>query len=138
MKEVNHLEEMICNEMRKINSQGELNPASLQVVNIVIDILKDIYEIKVMEQQLSYPEEGSYRNGYNNSYGNMYPNNGHSMGMGSYNSYGSGRNIYYDNGYSRHTATDQMINKLEAMMQDASSSKDKNIIQHCIDELKNQ
>lgn len=138
MKEVNHLEEMICGELRKINSQGELNPASLQVVNVVIDVLKDIYEIKVMEQQLAYPEEGSYRNGYDNSYRNMYSNNGHLMDMNSYNSYGSGRNIYYDNGYSRHTATDQMINKLEAMMQDASSSKDKNIIQHCIDELKNQ
>ena len=54
-----------------------------------------------------------------------------------YDSYNHRNNSYgYDNGYSRHTATDQMINKLEMMMQDASS-KDKATIQRCIEELKN-
>lgn len=67
------------------------------------------------------PSYGYYDNSYN-SYNNRDGRN---------NSYG------YDNGYSRHTATDQMVNKLEMMMQDATS-KDKATIQRCIDELKRQ
>lgn len=89
-------------------------------------------EITEKEEQMGYNDEGSYRNGYNNSYNhyNRYNNNS-SYNRGYGNSYG------YDNGYSRHTATDQMINKLEMMMQDATS-KDKATIQRCIEELKNQ
>lgn len=72
-------------------------------------------------------------NGYNrmNASHNYYDNNYASYNRGRNNGYG------YDNGYSRHTATDQMINKLEMMMQDATS-KDKATIQRCIEELKNQ
>lgn len=40
--------------------------------------------------------------------------------------------------FSRHTATEKMINELEMMMKDAETSKKKNTIQRCIDELKNK
>ena len=130
MKELESLKDMLCDEVRKINSQGELNPTTLQVADTVVDIIKDIMEITEKEEQMGYNDEGSYRSGYNNSYNhyNRYNNNS-SYNRGYGNSYG------YDNGYSRHTAADQMINKLEMMMQDANS-KDKATIQRCIEELR--
>ena len=120
MKELEHLKNMLCDEVRKINAQGELNPTTLGIADTVVDIIKDIMEISEKEEHMGYNDESSYRVGYNTRPSYNHYNN----------SYG------YDNGYSRHTATDQMINKLEMMMQDASS-KDKAIIQRCIEELKN-
>lgn len=133
MKELDNLKNMLCDEVRKINAQGELNPTTLEVADTVVDIIKDIYEIYEKEEKMGYNEEGSYRNNYGGSYNRMdssynhYDNN--------YGSYNRNRNNGYDNGYSRHTATDQMINKLEMMMQDATS-KDKATIQRCIEELR--
>ena len=137
MKELDCLKDMLCDEVRKINSQGELNPTTLQVADTVVDIIKDIMEICEKEEQMGYNDEGSYRNGYGNGYNRM--NASHNYYDNNYASYNRGRNngYGYDNGYSRHTATDQMINKLEMMMQDATS-KDKATIQRCIEELKNQ
>ncbi len=130
MKELDNLKNMLCDEVRKINAQGELNPTTLEIADTVVDIIKDIMDICEKEERMGYDEEGSYRGGYNNSYNhyNRYNNNS-SYNRGYGNSYG------YDNGYSRHTATDQMINKLEMMMQDANS-KDKATIQRCIEELR--
>ena len=132
MKELEHLKNMLCDEVRKINAQGELNPTTLEIADTVVDIIKDIMEITEKEGRMGYNDEGSYRGNYNYntrpSY-NYYDNG--------YDSYNHRNNSYgYDNGYSRHTATDQMIDKLEMMMQDASS-KDKATIQRCIEELKN-
>ena len=137
MKELECLKDMLYDEVRKINSQGELNPTTLQVADTVVDIIKDIIDICEKEEKMGYNDEGSYRNNYGNSYNRMNPS--YNYYDNSYGSYNRGReNSYgYDNGYSRHTATDQMIGKLEMMMQDATS-KDKATIQRCIEELKNQ
>ena len=134
MKELDYLKEMLCDEVRKINAQGELNPTTLEVADTVVDIIKDIYEICEKEEHMGYSDEGSYRNDYGNLYNRMNPSYNHYDN--NYGSYNRNRNNYgYDNGYSRHTATDQMINKLEMMMQDAAP-KDKTTIQRCIEELK--
>lgn len=132
MKELEHLKNMLCDEVRKINAQGELNPTTLEIADTVVDIIKDIMEISEKEGRMGYNDEGSYRGNYN--YNTRPPYNYYDNG---YDSYNHRNNSYgYDNGYSRHTATDQMIDKLEMMMQDASS-KDKATIQRCIEELKN-
>ena len=137
MKELDCLKDMLCDEVRKINSQGELNPTTLQVADTVVDIIKDIMDICEKEEKMGYGDEGSYRNGYDN-YNRMNPSrNYYDNNYGSYNNRNRMNSYGYDNGYSRHTATDQMIDKLEMMMQDATS-KDKATIQRCIEELKNQ
>ena len=137
MKELDCLKDMLCDEVKKINAQGELNPTTLQVADTVVDIIKDIMEIYEKEERMGYTDDSSYRNGYANSYNHPVPT--HNYYDNNYASYNRGRNngYGYDNGYSRHTATDQMIDKLEMMMQDATS-KDKATIQRCIEELKNQ
>ncbi len=137
MKELDCLKDMLCDEVRKINSQGELNPTTLQVADTVVDIIKDIMDISEKEEHMGYSDEGSYRNNYNN-YNRMNPShNYYDNSYGSYNNRNRMNSYGYDNGYSRYTVTDQMIDKLEMMMQDATS-KDKATIQRCIEELKNQ
>lgn len=137
MKELDCLKDMLCDEVRKINAQGELNPTTLEVADTVVDIIKDIMDICEKEERMGYDEESSYRGDYSNY--RMNPSYGYyDNSYNSYNNRGARNNSYgYDNGYSRHTATDQMVNKLEMMMQDATS-KDKVTIQRCIDELKRQ
>ena len=137
MKELDCLKDMLCDEVKKINAQGELNPTTLQVADTVVDSIKDIMEIYEKEERMGYTDDSSYRNGYTNNYNHPVPT--HNYYDNNYGSYNRNRNnsYGYDNGYSRHTATDQMIGKLEMMMQDATS-KDKATIQRCIDELKNQ
>lgn len=140
MKELDNLKNMLCDEVRKINAQGELNPTTLEVADTVVDIIKDIMDICEKEERMGYNEEGSFRDGYSNY--RMNPSYGYYDNNNSYNNHNNYNRNYnnsygYDNGYSRHTATDQMVNKLEMMMQDATS-KDKATIQRCIDELKRQ
>lgn len=145
MKELEYLKEMLCDEVRKINSQGELTPTTLEIADTVVDIIKDIIEITEKEEKMGYGGEMSYRGEYNGSYrspytsySNNWQDNNHSSWSNNYNSYNNGNNRGYDSGYSRHTATEQMIEKLEIMKQDASSSQDKSVIQRCIDELRNK
>lgn len=140
MKDLDCLKEMLYNEIRKINSQGELTPTTLEIADTVVDIIKDIMDISEKEERMGYGGEMSYRGEYNGSYRSpymSYSNNWQDNNHGSWsNNYSNNRG--YDSGYSRHTATEQMIDKLEMMKQDASSSQDKSVIQRCIDELKNR
>lgn len=96
-----------------------------------------------MEQygDYGYDDEASYRRGMSRTNQNYRMNDNyynHPMNYDYSNRGMSYRNDYYDNGYSRHTATEKMINELEMMMKDAETSKEKNTIQRCIDELKNK
>lgn len=49
----------------------------------------------------------------------------------------SGRR-YSRDGYSRHTAKEKMIEKLETMMDSATNEKERNAIMNCIEELEGQ
>ena len=143
MRELDCLKEMLCDEVRKINSQGELTPATLEIADTVVDIIKDIMEINEKEEQMSYGGEMSYRGEYNGNYKTPYVQHydNYSSRSNNYNSYNNRNdwnNTSYDSGYSRHTITEKMINKLEMMMQDATSAQDRSVIQQCIDKLKNQ
>ena len=143
MKELYRLKEMLCDEIKQITEQGKLTSASLQAADTIVDVIKDIDTIEAMEQygDYDYDDEASYRRGMSRTNQNYRMNDNyynHPMNYDYSNRGMSYRNDYYDNGYSRHTATEKMINELEMMMKDAETSKEKNTIQRCIDELKNK
>ena len=69
-----------------------------------------------------YSEHQSYRRGRDARTGRYV-----SRDRGSYDD--------YSRGYSRHTEKERMIEKLEDMMEDAVSEKEKRAIQRCIDQL---
>ena len=132
MKELDYLKDMLCNELKKITQQGDFTTSTLETSFKIVDMLKDIAKIEEIEGHQSYEKDGSYgywgvgngwRMPYNDNY--SYGNNMHRGG-----GYG------YDNSYSRMTSTDKMMNELQMMMDETTSSRDKGILQRAMEELK--
>lgn len=137
MKELEYLEEMLCGEIKKITQQGDFTTSSLETAYKIVDMLKDIAEYEEKKGYQTYGKEGSYgywglgyggRMPYNDNY--SYGNNGMNISRGYRGSYG------YDNGYSRMSSTDKMMDELQMMMDESTSARDKAIIQRALDELK--
>lgn len=135
MKELDYLKDMLCAEIKKITQQNDFTTSTLETSYKIVDMLKDIEEIQEKESTHQYEKEGSYgywgvgyggRMPYNDRY--SYGNNGMNNGGG--NSYG------YDNGYSRMSSSDKMMNELQMMMDESTSARDKAIIQKALDELR--
>ena len=84
---------------------------------------------------LSVEKDGSY--GYwGVGYGGRMPyNDRYSYGNNNMNMGGRG-NYAYDDGYSRMSSSDKMMNELQMMMDESTSARDKAIIQRALDELK--
>lgn len=80
-----------------------------------------------------YSEEGSYRRGRDRM-GRFTSRDGGSYEASNRDSYdASNRGAY--RGYSRHTAKERMMGKLEAMLQDAQTEKERMAIRQCLEEL---
>ena len=158
MRALNELKEMLEDDVRKITKKGDISPDELNNVYKAIDIIKDVETIKAMREH-GYSQEGSYEGSYN-SYGSYQNSNrrpyyaydggsmdggnsmGNSMAGNSMNSYarrgrdGDGDGRYSEaRGYSRHTDKEQMIQKLEQMMQTAQTEEQRKAIMRCIDEM---
>lgn len=73
--------------------------------------------------------------GGNGGGGRMPYNDRYSYGNNNMNMGGRG-NYAYDNGYSRMSSSDKMMNELQMMMDESTSARDKAIIQRALDELK--
>lgn len=134
MKELDYLKDMLCSEIKKITQQSDFTTSTLETAYKIVDMLKDIDEIQGKEEAHQYEKDGSY--GYwGVGYGGRMPYNdrysyGNGMNMNGANSYG------YDNGYSRMSSSDRMMNELQTMMNESTSARDKAIIQRALDELK--
>lgn len=134
MKELDYLKDMLCSEIKKITQQSDFTTSTLETAYKIVDMLKDIDEIQGKEEAHQYEKDGSY--GYwGVGYGGRMPYNdrysyGNGMNMNGVNSYG------YDNGYSRMSSSDRMMNELQTMMNESTSARDKAIIQRALDELK--
>ena len=134
MKELDYLKDMLCTEVKKITQQNDFTTSTLETAYKIVDMLKDIEEIQEKEGNHQYEKDGSY--GYwGVGYGGRMPYNdrysyGNGMNMNGGNSYG------YDNGYSRMSSSDKMMNELQMMMDESTSARDKAIIQRALDELK--
>lgn len=134
------LRAIVMKEIDEINKKGELDENTLVCAYKLIDIVKDIHEIDEKmnggySQGGMYPymyamDGNSYR-GNNNSYGygNSYANrNRDSMGRYSRDGYNSYR------GYSREGDND-MMSKLEHMMNTAASETERQMIQRIMNQM---
>lgn len=80
--------------------------------------------------------DGAYDGSYEGAYDGAYD--------GAYNSYRRGRDartgryVSRDSGYSRAMDKERMIGKLEDMMDDAPSEKERRALQQCVDKLERQ
>lgn len=123
MDVLNNLKDTLEKEISKTISKGEIMPADLKGLGEAVDILKDIETICAMQE---YGGEDDY------SY--AMSNRGYST-----------RRYMYEDGhsnkrdsrgrYSRNSEKDEMIEKLERMMQNASSDRERMDISECISKL---
>ena len=117
------VKDMLCEELERIASKGELTTGTLDIVDKLTHSIKSIDTIIAMEDY-----EGSY------SERRVSPNRRRGENM----SYGddiSRETSYARRGYSRDDNKDHLISRLENMAMDTTDERMKATIHKCISEL---
>lgn len=122
-----NIKSMVMRELDNVSSSGQLTNDSLMCVDKMVDIIKDLGEIEEKEM-------GGYSNAgripmypYDmNSYGGRMSYNGS-------NSYANRNYNSYDNGYSRDN---EVMDKLNQMMNETSSPQERDAIRRVMDKIK--
>ena len=150
------LKDLLCAELEdyaeKGKRSGELSKADVEVIDTVLNSVKNIYKIgKYKEETEGYSEDGHYM-GEGRIYGTSY--DGYDRGT----SYARGRGRYAkrdsmgrysrDDGYMRHDVRGMrdgysrddgkayMMEQLEDMMEDAEKPAEKEALRRCMEALK--
>lgn len=132
MDKMEQLYDILCEELEKITAKGELTAGSLEAVDKIVDIMKDMEEMGY-----SGDDMGSYRGSYEGSYErggrsrNSYERGGRSYrgsyGRGSYAQRRDSRGRYSSN-YSRH----DIVEQLEDIMEQAPNEQSRREIERLI------
>lgn len=149
------IKQMLDNELSKISAQNDLTDKTLEDVHKLTSSIKNICKIleeegkkdyiplsgNMTDEQFDRKNSNRYYHPYyymdnGNSYDDGYMRNGHS-------NYGNGYRInmypiHNEHDYSRHTAKERMIERMEDMMYDAQTEQERYTIKRCIDELRSQ
>ena len=144
MKELYEYEE----KAKKMNG-GKLSAGDLETLHKLTDTVKNIDKIEMLEDEEGYSEDGAYMGEgriYGTSYARGRGRNAKRDSMGRYSReggmYHNGGSSYARGGmragrmgYSRDSAKEHMIEKMEDMMEEAESPKEKEAIRQCIMKL---
>lgn len=136
MQEIYELKEMLCEELEKYGSKGDLNTGELEIVDKLAHAVKNLGKIIEMADEEEYSGQmmggGSYQRG-----GGGGGNRGGSYqrgGRGGRNNNPTGRNQYSrERGYSR--AAEDMIEQLRDMMEEAPDQQTRKEIQRLITKM---
>ena len=166
MDYMHDLKDLLCAELKdyaeKGKRSGELSKADVEVIDTVLNSVKNIYKIdKYKEETEGYSEDGTYM-GEGRIYGTSYES-GYSERVGS--SYARGRGRYarrdsmgrysrddgmsYDDdmsyarggrggnrgGYSREDGKHYMMGELERLMEKASTHTEREALEKCMQAL---
>lgn len=142
---MHRIKEFLMKELETIDKKGQLSMSDLDKVHKMTDTIKNIDKIEMLEDG-GYSEEGRYM-GEGRIYGTSYE------GGSSY-ARGRGRNARRDSmgrysregGYSEegrggrrggysYKDKDDMLEVLQEMMEEAGSTKEREVIKRCIREL---
>ena len=107
------LHEMICDELECIQKKGALDTNSLNILDKLVDIKKDILEIQAMEDYIG-------QDNYIRNNGNMYSYSYYPRYAYNRMSYANNYNRY---NYSRAENSQEMIQYLQDMARDMSPQK---------------
>ncbi len=131
MKNYKDLKDMLCEELEDIANKPKIELGDLDIVHKLTDTIKNIDKIEMLEDD-GYSRDGGWEARGNYGRGMSYDDDG--------NSYAGRRRTRdgrYSRNYSRGDAKEHMIDKLEDMMDDAESEKEREAIKRCISQLKN-
>ena len=149
------IKEMLMNELyeyegkAKRKTNGKISTQELEKIHKLTDTVKNIDKIEMLEEDDGYSEDGQYMGEgriYGTSYARGRGRNAKRDSMGRYSREGG---MYHDGGssyarggmrdgrmgYSRDSAKEHMIEKMEDMMEEAESPKEREAIRQCIMKL---
>lgn len=132
MRYLEDLKDMLCKELEELAMKGELSAGDLETIHKLTASIKNIDKIEMFKDVEGY----SGNRGYDD--GNSYANRGKHYVRGHY-SRDDGRSydMRRDFRYSRDDGKHHMIERLEEMMDQADSEKEREAIRHCISKLEN-
>ena len=142
MKALEKLRDTLCEELDKVAKKSEMSAGDLEVTHKLTDTIKNIDKIMLLEDDGGYSQDSGYGAGYRGGYGdgNSYANRGKHYVRGHY-SRADGRGMrtdrYSRDGYSRDDGRETMLSKLQDMMQNAVSDRERESIRRCMDEIEN-
>lgn len=136
---MDELREMLYCELDEMTKSGELSMGSLKTIGEILDAIKDIETIEAMSQGGYSGEEGgnSMRGRY---YRDGYARDGYAR-EGSYegNSYYRKRNrMGQFSRYSREGEKDQVVEKLETLMNDTTNGGDRQALRQSVMDIMNK
>lgn len=151
MKVYYEIKDMLEKELGQIADKRELTSNNLEIMDKVVDIIKDIETICAMKEAREdgyseampyymYDDGTSYargrgRNARRDSMGRYSNESGYSERDGA--SYGSYERVGQRTGYSREDSKDHMISELERMEQNTTDEKQRSMIRNWRNQLKN-
>ena len=135
MDYMHELKEKLCDELEEIAKKGELGAGDLEIVHKLTDTIKNLDKIGMLED--GYSQAGDWEiegRAYNR--GSSYARRKRDS-MGRYSR--DGRTMRYRDGrmYSRDEAKDDMMEQMEALMEQAGSEKEREAIRRCMNQLEN-
>lgn len=141
MHEIYELKDMLCEELEKYGSKGDLNTGELEIVDKLAHAVKNLGKIIEMAEEEEYSGQmmggGSYQGGSYQRGGGGGGNRGGSYqrgGRGGRNNNPTGRNQYSrERGYSR--AAEDMVDQLRDMMEEAPDQQTRKEIQRLITKM---
>lgn len=116
------LKDMLCAELDEIGKKGEMSAGDLETVHKLTDTIKNIDKIVMLEDD-GYSRDEDYSANMRGNYG-----------RGS--SYARRGSHYVRGHYSMDDGRDSLISRMEDIMRGADS-KDREVIQRCIDTMRN-
>ena len=143
MHKIYELKDMLCEELEKYGSKGDLNTGELEIVDKLAHAVKNLGKIIEMADEEEYSGEmmggGNYRRvgqgvnrGGGGSYRGSYARGDGRSRVGGNNP--TGRNQYSrERGYSR--AADDMVEQLRDMMEEAPDQQTRKEIQRLITKM---
>ena len=137
MEYMHELKDKLCDELEENARKGELGAGDLEIIHKLTDTIKNLDKIEMLED--GYSQAGDWE-----SEGRAY-NRGSSYArrkrdsMGRYSRDGRMMRGGYRDGrmYSRADAKDDMMDQMEALMEQAGSEKEREAIRRCMNQLEN-
>lgn len=139
MEYMYELKDKLCKELDEIANKGELGAGDLEIVHKLTDTIKNLDKIEMLENGGGYSQAGDWEiegRAYNR--GSSYARRKRDS-MGRYSRDGRTMRGGYRDGrmYSRADAKDDMMDQMEALMEQAGSEKEREAIRRCMGQLEN-
>lgn len=132
---MDELREMLYCELDEMTKMGDLSMGSLKTIGEILDAIKDIETIDAMSQG-GY--SGEYANEGNSMRGRYYRDGYAREGSYEGNSYRKRNRMGQFSRYSREGEKDQLVEKLETLMEDTTNGGDRQEIRQKVMDIMNK